>query len=155
MKFFLLVLLLGGSAISARAQHAVTLADYALGRMQVDARLLDSLAGVDARMLGQRVEQAIQRQGLRLVEAGTKGAWDRGYVEVSVEGERLARKDCRYRVTVTLRRYQPDAQGVGQLTTVDTKAVSGSVSAASLSLTVLVAVEEQAERLLMPAPAAD
>lgn len=123
------------------------LADVAVGTALVDGKLLNALGGVDDHRLQQRLAETIRLSALPLGDEALR--WDRGFIDVRVDGYRAAPRNYVYVVTVSLKRLvRAPGTTEGFLSTVDTRTIYGMASPSGLALQVLVAIERQTEDLL-------
>lgn len=147
MRHLSLFLFLATLASGAAEPKLSGLADIAVGSAVVDAKLLNVLGGVDGKRIQQRLAETIRQSALPLGDGALD--WDRGFIDVKVDGYRAAPRQYIYLVTVSLRRLvRAPGAGEGFLSTVDTRTIYGTASPSGLAVQVLVAVEEQTEDLL-------
>jgi hypothetical protein len=147
MRHLSLFLFLATLASGAAEPKLNGLADIAVGSAAVDVKLLNALGGVDDKRIQQRLAETIRQSALPLGDGAL--CWDRGFIDVKVDGYRAAPRQYVYLVTVSLKRLvrAPGAEE-GFLSTVDTRTIYGTASPSGLAVQVLVAVEEQTEDLL-------
>lgn len=147
MRYLLLFLLLATVVSAASDPKLSGLADVAVGSTAVDGKLLYVLGGVDDGRIQQRLAQTIARSALPLGDEALR--WDRGFIDVKVDGYRASGRQYVYLVTVSLKRLvRAPGTTEGFLCTVDTRTIYGMASSSGLAVQVMVAVEEQAEDLL-------
>lgn len=147
MRYLCFFLFLATVVSGATDPKLSGLNDVAVGSAAVDAKLLNVLGGVDDHRIQQRLAQTIQLSALPLGDEALR--WDRGFIDVKVDGYRASPRQYIYLVTVSLRRLvRAPGTTEGFLSTIDTRTIYGMASPSGLAVQVLVAVEEQAEDLL-------
>ncbi|MBI2518147.1 MAG: hypothetical protein HYV95_14680 [Opitutae bacterium] len=147
MRYLTLFLLLVVAVSGATDPRLSGLADVAVGSAAVDGKLLYVLGGVDDGRIQQRLAQTISRSALPLGSEDLR--WDRGVIDVKVDGYRASARQYIYLVTVSLKRLvRAPGTAEGFLSTVDTRTIYGMASPSGLAVQVMVAVEEQTEDLL-------
>lgn len=132
----------GADAVPARSIRSVS-----VGAVQIEPALIMPLAGANEALVRERLADEVRSAGVRL--GNGHAIQDDAYFEAVIDGAFVAQNSVAYRVDIALKQ-RPIGTGakISMPKTVGQRSVTGTVSAAGLSIQVLVALEELAADLL-------